>query len=659
MRYLNKAIRLAWREYKWSIVLSVICSFLVGILWGANIGAVYPFAEVIFKGQNLHEWAERETLTCTTAIAEGNAKIAALRAEKNVDSAAVATEQQMVESWNSRLKNVEKTKPWIEKYAPTSPFNTLLGIVAFLAIGTALKCVFLMLSIVLMSRAAFRTSQTLQRQYFAKMLDLRLGKSATKDTGDSTARIGGDIGAVGNAISILLGKSLREPAKMFTCLAGAAYINWRLLLLSLLVCPLAAYLLMLLAKSIKRTSVHVMEARGRLIGFFIQIMNGYHVVKAYGNEDLENQRFIQKTDDVYRQQIKLEIYASLVRSNNELLGIGMVCLSLIAGGYLVLNQATHILGIRLADKPMDFGGIMTFYAFLIAAADPIRKLGDVFGAIQAGVAGAERVYAVLGAEPVIKDPEHPIPLVNGDICFHNVSFRYNESVTVLQETELTIRKGEKVAIVGPNGCGKSTLINLLLRFYDPDEGSITIGGVDLRAAKQADLRGRIGLVTQHTVLFNDSILENIRYGRLTATDEEVIRVGESAEVDAFVHTHTSHGYQSNCGESGSSLSGGQRQRISIARAMLKNPDIFIFDEATSQVDLESERLIHSAFERCVGDNTAILITHRPAALELADRIVVMNSGQIEAVGTHQDLLKTSATYYELYREETVLDRKAA
>ncbi|MCC9609592.1 ABC transporter ATP-binding protein/permease [Blastopirellula sp. JC732] len=658
MRYLNKAIWLAWRDFKWSIIISVLSSLMVGVLWGANVGAVYPFAEVIFKGDNLHQWIARETEACETGIREGEAKIAAMKAE-NASSGEIYSQEQAVEGWRNRLKSVEKTRPWIEKYAPTSPFNTLLGIVAFLLIGTALKCFFLAISTILMARAAFRTSRSLQRQFFAKMLDLQLGKSRRDDTGDSATRVGGDINAIGNAISILLGKSLREPAKMIACIALAAYINWRLLLLSLLVCPLAAYLLMTLAKSIKRTSVRVMEANGRVIGFFLQINNGFQVVKAFGNEELENKRFFEKTEAVFRQQMKLEIYGSLIRSNNELLGIGMVCLSLVAGGYLVLNQATHIFGIKLADKAMDFGGIMTFYAALIAAADPIRKLGDVFGSIQAGTAGAERVFSVLAAEPAIKDPENPVPLQDGDICFKDVSFRYNQNVSVLNDMNLTIRRGEKVAIVGPNGCGKSTLINLMLRFYDPDEGAVTIGGIDIRDATQKDLRSRIGLVNQNTVLFNDSIQENIRYGRLSATDEEVAAAGKLAEVDTFVHTHTSHGYKSNCGELGSSLSGGQRQRIAIARALLKNPDIFIFDEATSQIDLESERQIHAAFERCVGDSTAILITHRPAALELADRIIVMNAGQVEAIGSHEELLKRSQTYYELYREEVVQDRQAA
>lgn len=659
MRYLNKAISLAWREYKWSILVSVVCSLLVGVLWGANVGVVYPFAEVVFKGQNLHEWATRETETCNEAIREGEAKIAELKGEQEVDESRIGIQQQMIDGWRNRLKNVDKLRPWIEKYAPISPFHTLLCMVAFVLVGTALKCVFLAVSVVLMSRAAFKTSQTLQRRYFAKILDLQLGKAKRNESGDSAARVGGDVGAIGSAISILLGKSLREPAKMIACIAGAAYINWRLLILSLLVCPIAAYLLMILAKSVKRTSIHVMEANGRLISFFLQVTGGYHVVKAYSNEDFEKARFAQRTKDVYRQQMKLEVYASLIRSNNELLGIGMVCLSLVAGGYLVMNNETHILGIRLAAKPMDFGGIMTFYAFLIAAADPIRKLGDVFGAIQAGMAGAERIFSVLSAEPTIKDPEHPVALGQGDICFNDVRFNYTDNISVLKGTQLTIRQGEKVAIVGPNGCGKSTLINLLLRFYDPDEGSVSIGGVDIRDATQADLRSRIGLVTQHTVLFNDTIMENIRYGRLDATDEEVIQAGELAEVASFVHTHTPMGYESNCGELGSSLSGGQRQRIAIARAILRKPDIFIFDEATSQIDLESERTIHAAFERCVGDNTAILITHRPAALEIADRIVVINAGQIEAIGTHKDLLKRSPTYFELYREEKIEDRQAA
>ena len=656
MNYLWIALRLAWKNYKWSILLSFCFSFAVGILWGANIGAVYPFAQVIFKGQNLHQWSAQELETAQIAIEKSEKQIAELSLKGEDSQSEIDIENQMISSWRSRIATVESTQPYIDAYAPKSPFITLLYLVAFLAIGTALKCLCLAMSMTLVSRVAFGLTRSLQLQFFDKVLDSKLGQVQSKDTGDTTARLGGDVGAVGGAVQILLGKSIREPIKMFTCLIGAAYINWRLLILSLLVCPIAAFLLILLAKSIKRTSLRVMEVNGSLIGFVIQVMQGYHVVKAFGNEELEKKRFEEKTYQVYCQQMKLVTYGALVRSNNEMLGIGMVCLSLVAGGFLVLNQETHIFGVRLAEKPMDFAGIMTFYALLIASADPIRKLGDVYGTIQAGIAGAERVFPLLEEEPTIKDPDNPVSLPSGDIVFNDVTFRYNANVPVLEGTQLTIRQGERIAIVGPNGCGKSTLVNLLLRFYDPASGSVTMGGVDLRDAKQEDLRSRIGLVTQNTLLFNDSILENIRYGKIDATDAEVFEAGEMAKVDAFVHSQTPHGYYSYCGESGNSLSGGQRQRVAIARAILRKPEIFIFDEATSQIDLESERLIHAAFDKCVGDKTAILVTHRPAALELVDRIVVMNEGIVEAIGTHQELLESSTTYYELYREETVKDR---
>jgi len=292
-----------------------------------------------------------------------------------------------------------------------------------------------------------------------------------------------------------------------------------------------------------------------------------------------------------------------------------------------------------------------FYSFLLGAADPARKLSDVLTQIQRAAAASDRIYAMLDREPQVRDPERPRPLARHrkHLVFDGVDFSYTPGRPVLRELNLKIDFGETIAIVGPSGCGKSTLASLIPRFADPDAGTIRLDGVPLGEVRLRHLRSQIGLVTQEPVLFDDTVLNNIRYGSPQATAEQVIRAAKQAHAHRFIEQELPHGYDSSVGPMGGQLSGGQRQRIALARAILRDPAILVLDEATSQIDLESEQLIQKVFERFVRGRTAVIITHRLGALSLANRIVVMREGRIVDVGTHDELTACCDFYRRLYQ----------
>ena len=295
--------------------------------------------------------------------------------------------------------------------------------------------------------------------------------------------------------------------------------------------------------------------------------------------------------------------------------------------------------------------MLVFYGFLVGSIDPARKLTEVFNRIQRASAAADRVYQLFDREPTVRDPIKPIQLKrhHRDIVFDKVQFGYNAEQTVLHKIDLRIHYGETLAIVGPNGCGKTTLVNLLPRFYDPRGGSIRIDDVDLREVRMRDLRSQIGLVTQDPLLFDDTVFNNIRYGTPNATRQQVVEAAKKAYAHQFIEELLENGYDTNVGQLGGRLSGGQRQRIALARAILRDPPILILDEATSQIDIESEHLIHKVLEQFARGRTAIIITHRLSTLDLADRILVMDQGRILDLGTHKELIGRSALYQRLYQ----------
>ena len=629
MNNLFKAVRMAFR-YKYSIVGSIVLSAIVAVFWGVNITAVYPFVEVVFQNKTLHDWIDE--------------RIEQAEANSNPDTLEHVSGERLA-----------LAKDLIDQYAPHDPFTTLVYIVAFLIVGTFLKSVCRIGSTVLVSRVAGRTTLDLRNAFFRGALAERV--ETLRQPSEAAARVGGDMGSIGGAIRTLFGRSVQEPLKMGVCLTGAAMVNWRLLLFSLLVCPLASLLLLSLAKLIRRASLRAFDQKCLLMGRMLQTFQGLHVVKAYNMESYERRRFWTHTYRVYREQLKMTWYEGLIRSNNELLGIGVICLSALAGGYLVLEQTTQMFGFSLAASVPDFGQIMLFYALLIGCTDPLRKMADVYGNIQNGAAAADRIIPFVStANATDESQKIRIRDARTAITFEDVHFQYIRKTPVLNGVSFRVEQGETLAIIGPNGSGKSTLINLLLCFNSPSKGRILLGDIDLSTIRRKNFRRRTALVTQKPVLFNESVYKNIAYGTRHATHEEVEEAARRAHADGFIRRQLPEGYDSPCGDGGKRLSGGQQQRIVLARAILRDPDILILDEAASQIDPTSELLIRKSLAEFSRHRTTIIITHRIASLEHADRVLVMDGGRVVDLGTHQELMNRCPLFRTLHDD---LHRKSA
>lgn len=657
MSNFGRALRLALK-HRLLFAASLFCAVMVGVLWGGNIGAVYPFVDVILERRNMQDWvrtkiadAEQTALPLRAEATELEHKLPALQGVAHDELAGKLAElEHRLAAEDAAIGRYRLAQGYIDRYLPRDAFLTLVLIVFLLIIGTLLKSVFFIAQSILVSLLVQRTTFQLRNEFYRRTLRMDLANFTDEGTSDLMCRFTQDIESLAAGMKALFGKAVREPLKMLVCFAGAAWISWRLLVLSLVVAPVAAYLISSLAKALKRANRKAMEEMSQLYGVLEETLQGIKIVKAFTMERSERARFHRASKKYNKKAVRIDRYDSLTRPLTEFMGIVTICLALLAGAYLVLEQKTHLFGIRMSDRPFDVGALVLFYGLLAGTSDPARKLSEIFSRIQRASAASDRIFAMIDREPVIQDRAAARPLGRHcrEILFERVEFAYRENVPVLSEINLRVPFGETIALVGPNGCGKSTLANLLPRFFDPVSGAVKVDGVDLREVRLRDLRRQIGLVTQEPHLFDDTVFNNIRYGAPHATREQVIEAARQAHAHRFIEERLHAGYDSIVGPRGGQLSGGQRQRISLARAILRDPSILILDEATSQVDLESEQLIQKVLETFVRNRTTFLITHRMATLALADRIVVMNSGRILDIGTHDELVRRCELYSRLY-----------
>ena len=476
----------------------------------------------------------------------------------------------------------------------------------------------------------------IRKELFSKVISLPLSFFSEKRKGDTISRISGDVEEVRNSLLSVLEMIVREPLTILFSLIAMLIFSTKLTLFVFIFIPISGFIISKIGKSLKKQSLKVQREQGLFLSILEETMSGLRVIKAFNAENIFNKHFSDSTNRYYKYSNSVLNRQNLASPLSELLGIIVIGILLVYGGYLVF-----------VDKSMDASFFIVYITLAYNILTPAKAISKASYSLKRGNGAAERILELLETENTIKDtPDSVIkPDFTDHISLKNISFKYQEEY-VLKNFSLNIPKGQTVALVGQSGSGKSTIANLLTRFYDVNEGSLEIDGVNIKNIKKDSLRGLIGIVTQDSILFNDSVSNNIKLGKPDASDDEVEDASKIANAHEFIKDLPNR-YETNIGDSGGKLSGGQKQRLSIARAVLKNPPIMILDEATSALDTESEKLVQDALENMMKNRTSIVIAHRLSTIQKADLIVVLHKGKIVEKGTHDELLFKKGTYRKL------------
>lgn len=595
--------------YKKYLVLTVVFNILSAILNIFSFMAIIPILQILFKTQaasvpaGLMDWGS------------GNMK------------------EVMINNVNYYIYQM------IESMGATT---TLLIIGLFLAFMTFLKTGAYFLSSATIIPIRTGVVRDIRNQLYRKITSLPLGFFSEERKGDIIARMSGDVQEIENSIMSSLDMLFKNPILIVFYFATLLVISWQLTLFTLVIVPIMGWFMGFVGRKLKQKSIKAQSLWSDTMSQVEETLGGLRIIKAFCAEEKMNRRF-DKINSEYRENIRrVNTRQQMAHPMSEFLGTVMIVIVLWFGGVLVLNNMT-------LSGPTFIYYLVILYSII----NPLKEFSKAGYNIPKGLASMERVDKILMAESNIKEPEHPVHITEfkSKIEFRNVSFKYDQK-WVLRNINLTIEKGKTVALVGQSGGGKSTLVDLIPRYYDVQEGEVLIDGVNVKDMGLHDLRSLIGNVNQEAILFNDSFRNNISFGVDNATQEQIENAARIANAHDFI-MESEHGYDTNIGDRGGRLSGGQRQRVSIARAILKNPPILILDEATSALDTESERLVQDALEHLMKTRTTVAIAHRLSTIKNADEICVIHEGEIVERGTHEELLAMDGYYKKLNDMQTL------
>lgn len=664
---LARLVPFIWQQRR-SLLVSVVLAGIVALAAVASLMLVYPVVTVLLQGQSFAEHIELERQAAQEAVEERTTtrdelqrKLERLRNSGSTYDIArceaeLATCLSELKSATLRERSqreiAERWLPWL----PDDRFQLLGLVMLALLLMTAIKCSASYLQDVLVGAIVQRTMQSLRERLFRRTLQLDQQTLALETTPQLMARFTFDLQQVSLGLTLLGSKAVLEPLKAVFCVVGAFIVNWRLTALSFVCAPFAVLLFGRFGSRLKKASRRQMESMSRVYRVLDETLSSFRMVLAFRNERLHRRRLARENRDYFGRAMKIVRIDSLANPSVEFLAMTAIFAASLPGAYLVLRQKTSIAGVTLTDSVIDAPQLALLYTLLAGILDPARKLANVYSKVKKATAACDRVFgwmdrkSLLTRTEICKSP----PRHHDAIEFDSVTFRYAtiDTATVrpsaLDDVSVRIPFGAIVAIVGGNGSGKSTLVNLLPRFFDNQSGTVRIDGVDIQTIDPRLLRSQMAVVTQETLLFDRTIVENIAYGCESASREEIESAARRAHVLDFAKQMPDR-LDTVVGDRGHRLSGGQRQRVALARAILRDPAILILDEATSAVDVQSEQLIHESLRDLACHRTTLIVTHALTSqlLNVISHVLVMESGRVIAFGRHEDVLATCPAYQRL------------